>query len=156
MEFAAIIFLHGRMATRFRKLRTRRMKHKVGLKTRKHRGGNGFLSRLGFGKKTPLSSQANAQSENKLPTSGRSVSEAAFIENRKRSELLKQKTKTLRTMIANLKTKNEEHRAKMLNTFNANTKEKLKTLFNYPNVQSLSDEKFLELFKTGKVRSSSA
>jgi hypothetical protein len=144
------------MATRFRKLRTRRMKHRRALKTRKHVGGNGLLERLGLVKKKPLSSQGVGLSENKLPTSGRLVSESAFIENRKRSELLKQKTKTLRNLLTNMQSKNEEYQTKILNTFNANTKEKLKTMLKYPNVQSLSNEKFLELFKTGKVRSSSA
>jgi len=46
------------MSTRFRKVRTRKHKSR-GLKTRKHKGGNGLLERLGFKKATPFTQATN-------------------------------------------------------------------------------------------------
>ena len=146
---------HSRMATRFRKVHTRKMKRSKALKTRKQKGGNKLTELLGLTRKTtPLTSQANnTTSLNRIPTAGRTASKEAFIENRKRAEKLKEKVKAMRNMINSLRKKSENHRSKVLATMSPNDKARIEWLVSYPNFESLTDDQVVEYFKTGKIRS---
>lgn len=150
------------MATRFRKSHSRKMKRSKALKTRKQKGGNSFLKHLvlslGLTPKTsPLSSDTkiNASSVNGLPTAGRKMSKKAFIESRIINEKQKEFAKVLRNHMTRIKSINEETRQQSLNLMNTNTRQKMQTLLDYPDLNSLSDMQLVELYKTGKVRSKS-
>jgi hypothetical protein len=143
------------MSTRFRKLRTRKHKSR-GLKTRKHRGGNGLLERLGFGKKSPHSTEpTNSNPLNRIPTAGRTMSINAFKKGRLLNQKQKEFAKVLRNHMTRIKSINEETRKESLNLMNVNTRQKMQTLLDYPDLNSLSDMQLVELYKTGKVRSKS-
>jgi hypothetical protein len=143
------------MSTRFRKLRTRKHKSR-GLKTRKHRGGNSLLERLGFGKKSPHSTEpTNSNPLNRIPTAGRTMSINAFKKGRLLNQKQKEFAKVLRNHMTRIKSINEETRKESLNLMNVNTRQKMQTLLDYPDLNSLSDMQLVELYKTGKVRSKS-
>jgi hypothetical protein len=143
------------MSTRFRKLRTRKHKSR-GLKTRKHRGGNSFLERLGFGKKSPLITEpTNSNPLNRIPTAGRTMSINAFKKGRLLNQKQKEFAKVLRNHMTRIKSINEETRKESLNLMNVNTRQKMQTLLDYPDLNSLSDMQLVELYKTGKLRSKS-
>jgi hypothetical protein len=145
------------MATRFRKSHSRKMKRSKALKTRKQKGGNSFLERFGLTRKTsPLSSKINnASSVNGLPTAGRPISKNAFIKSRIINEKQKNLAKKIRNHISHMKSVNEATRQTSFNLMNTTTRDKMKSLLEFPNLNSLSDMQLLELYKTGKLRSQS-
>lgn len=144
------------MATRFRKSHSRKMKRSKALKTRKQKGGN-ILERLGLTRKTsPLTSKTNnASSVNGLPTAGRTMSKNAFIKSRIINQKQKEFAKKIRNHISHIKSINEATRQASFNLMNTTTREKMKSLLEFPNLNSLSDMQLLEFYKTGKIRSQS-
>jgi hypothetical protein len=80
------MFEISRMATRFRKMRTRRMKGRKGLKTRRHRGGD-LASMLGMKKKAPLGSMAGPSAMPNKKQQGKN--EFAYVYNLKPEEYKK-------------------------------------------------------------------
>jgi hypothetical protein len=145
------------MATRFRKSYSRKMKRSKALKTRKQKGGDTFLERLGLTRKTsPLTSKTNnTSSVNGLPTAGRTMSKNAFIKSRNINQKQKEFAKKIRNHISHIKSINEATRQASFNLMNSNTREKMKSLLEFPNLNSLSDMQLLEFYKTGKIRSQS-
>jgi hypothetical protein len=137
------------------------MKRSKALKTRKQKGGNTFLERLGLTRKTsPLSSELsntkiNASSVNGLPTAGRTMSKNAFIKSRIINQKQKEFAKKIRNHISHMKSINEATRQASFNLMNTTTREKMKSLLEFPNLNSLSDIQLLEFYKTGKLRSQS-
>ena len=83
------------------------------------------------------------------------MSKKAFIESRIINEKQKEFAKVLRNHMTRIKSINEETRQQSLNLMNTNTRQKMQTLLDYPDLNSLSDMQLVELYKTGKVRSKS-
>ena len=149
------------MATRFRKLRTRKLKRKA-LKTRKQRGGVGLLERLGLKKKSPLSTAGPVSSENNMANNLHMVNLASL--GIKQSDLMKvekttQVAKKIRehaSKYANARENVKQSVMKILNNEGrTEEKQKLLQITEYPGWKSLSDKQLLELYLFGKPRSSS-
>jgi hypothetical protein len=151
------------MATRFRKARTRKMRKSRALKTRKHRGGDGILERLGLKKKSPLSTTGPTPSANNMANNVQMMNLASI--GVKHSDLLKvEKTTQIAKKIRNHATKYENAsqnvKQSVMNILNKEgrreEKQKLLQIVDYPGWKSLSDKQLLELYLFGKPRSSSA
>ncbi len=148
------------MATRFRKLRTRKLKSKA-LKTRKQRGGEGLLERLGLKKKSPLSTAGPDSSRNNnnlqmvnLTTLGIKQSDLMKVE--KTTQVAK-KIREHASKYANASENVKQSVMKILNNQGrTEEKQKLLQITEYPGWKSLSDKQLLELYLFGKPRSSSA
>jgi hypothetical protein len=114
------------------------------------------LERFGFRKKSPLSTEpTNSNPLNRIPTAGRTDPKEVFIKGRIINQKQKEFAKVLRNHMTRIKSINEETRQQSLNLMNTNTRQKMQTLLDYPDLNSLSDMQLVELYKTGKVRSKS-
>lgn len=151
------------MATRFRKLRTRKQKSKA-LKTRKHRGGNGILNRLGLTRKSPLSSAPSlAASKVNKPTNNVQMMNLASIginpSDLQKTEKIMKHAKRIREHVARYENANENVKREALAILNRQglqkEKEKLLLIAKYPGWKNLSDKQLLELYIFGKPRSTS-
>ena len=120
-------------------------------KTRKQRAGS-LASFFKRNKKAPVSTASNMKTtkNNTTVMYGRKQSLANFV-------TLKQKkadmAKKLRNHAKHLKTISNATRNEALRLMNTNMRNKTRTLINYKNLNSLSNDQLIELYTTGKVRS---
>ncbi len=125
-------------------------------KTRKQRGGS--LASLFKKKKTPLSSQANT-SGNSTVEKNTSVVSFKRKQNLANFITLKQKkaalAKMIRAHIQRIKNLNNSTRKQALELMNGDMRNKTRTLLNHPTYNSLSNDQLIEIYQTGKVRSTS-
>jgi hypothetical protein len=139
------------MATRFKKLRTRRMKRRDALKTRKHKGGS--LASLFQRKKTPLTTPLLTTAKNDSSVMyGRKDNLSEWVAKKQKKSNV---AKKLRTYAKTLKGKSSEVLNQAYSLMNNETRNRTKRLAEYANINALSDEQLLELYYSGKVRSAS-
>lgn len=122
-------------------------------KTRKQRGGS--LASF-FKKKTPVTTNTTpliqTTRNNSTVMYGRKQSLANFVTlKQKKADLAKR----LRNHVKRLKAVSNTVRNESYKLMNANMRNKTKTLVNYKNLNALSNDQLIELYQTGKVRSSS-
>lgn len=122
-------------------------------KTRKQRG-SGWLNRFMKKKNTPVTSTTNVTPllTNNSVSYTRRGSEANFVTMKKRKAFA---AKTIRNHVKKLKNLPNNVRAESFKLMNDDVRNKTKTLVNYKNLNSLSNDQVIELYTTGKVRSAS-
>ena len=141
------------MATRFKKLRTRKVKPRHALRTRKHRGGS--LASLFQKKKAPVttanSSIATTQNDSTVMYGRKEGLNEWAAKKQKKANAAKK----IRDYVALLKTKPSETIEESYKHMDNETKDRTKRLINYKNITALSNDQLLELYYLGKVRSGS-
>lgn len=127
-------------------------------KTRKQRGRG--LANFFKKKKAPLSSQGNTSSSNSVQMTQssnvvnfkRKMTEGNFITMKQKKTAL---AKMIRSHVQRMKNVSPEVRNDALKLMNNDMRNKTRKLLNYPSYNSLSNDQIIELFQTGKIRSSS-
>ena len=120
---------------------------------RKTQRGGSLLNLLK--KKTPVTTTT----ANVTPVSSKNAvsytrkgSEENFISIKKRKAFA---AKSIRNHVKKITNLSNEVRADALKLMNNSTRSKIQPLLNYKNLNSLSDDKLIEFYSTGKARSSS-
>ena len=141
------------MATRFKKLRTRKMKQRHALKTRKHRGGS-FAS-LFQKKKAPVTtanaSSTKAQNDSSVMYGRKNTLNEWVAKKQKKANTAKK----IREHVNLLKSKSPSTLDEAYKLMNNETRDRTKRMMDYKNINALSDDQLLELYYLGKIRSAS-